>query len=71
VILLDTNHLSVLKYPENSRHPLLLQKMESSIDQDFAIPIVVVEEQLRGWLSVIPLREIVNGKLQPTLAWSV
>lgn len=53
MIILDTNHLSVLKYPEDMRHKALVNRMESSTDQDFAIPIVAVEEQLRGWLAVI------------------
>jgi tRNA(fMet)-specific endonuclease VapC len=53
VILLDTNHLTVLKYPEDARHEGLLAKLETSTDQHFAIPVIVVEEQLRGWLAVI------------------
>ena len=53
MILLDTNHLTVLKYSENEHHKSLVARMNSSADQDFAVPIVVVEEQLRGWLAVI------------------
>ena len=53
MILLDTNHLTVLKYSENKHHKSLVARMNSSADQDFAVPIVVVEEQLRGWLAVI------------------
>ena len=53
MILLDTNHLTVLKYPEDEHHSSLIARMDSSADQDFALPIVVVEEQLRGWLAVI------------------
>lgn len=53
MILLDSNHLTVLPYPEASGYSILVDRMRASADQRFAVPIVVVEEQLRGWLAVI------------------
>jgi|SRR5438094_7041043 len=53
MILLDTDHLSVLVDRRDLRHALLKERIEASVDQEFAIPIVVVEEQLRGWLARI------------------
>jgi tRNA(fMet)-specific endonuclease VapC len=53
VILLDSNHLVVLMYPESAQYGRLVNRMQSSEDQRFALPIVALEEQLRGWLAVI------------------
>jgi tRNA(fMet)-specific endonuclease VapC len=53
VILIDTNHLTVLRYPEGWGHGTLVERMRRSPDQRFAVPVVVLEEQLRGWLAVI------------------
>ena len=56
MILLDTDHLSVFTFPEHSLHAKLVQRMRGSLDQDFAIPVISVEEQLRGWLAEIASR---------------
>ena len=53
MILLDTDHLSVLVDRRDSRHMKLTERLKSSPDQLLAIPIVSVEEQLRGWLAQI------------------
>jgi tRNA(fMet)-specific endonuclease VapC len=53
MILLDTDHLTVLMYPESPQHGLLTARMAKSDDPDFATTIVNAEEQLRGWLAKI------------------
>jgi len=53
MILLDTDHLSVLVHRGDNRHGILNERMSDSLDQDFAIPVISVEEQLRGWLAQI------------------
>jgi tRNA(fMet)-specific endonuclease VapC len=53
MILLDTDHLTVLKYPENPQCARLQARMAASSDPIFAITIVNAEEQLRGWLAEI------------------
>jgi hypothetical protein len=53
VIILDTDHLTVLKYARDSRFMKLAQRMADSIDQDFATTAITLEEQLRGWLAEI------------------
>jgi tRNA(fMet)-specific endonuclease VapC len=50
MILLDTDHLTVLKYPESPQHALLTTRMQASADQAFATTAISVEEQVRGWL---------------------
>jgi tRNA(fMet)-specific endonuclease VapC len=53
VILLDTDHLTLLKYPQSSRCAALTSRMETSPDRDIATTIISVEEQWRGWFAVI------------------
>lgn len=50
---LDTDPLTLLKYPENPRYATLVARMEASADQEIGTTIVSVEEQWRGWLAVI------------------
>ena len=56
MILLDADHLSVLKYHESPLCQQLVRRMENSPDQDFATTIICVEEQMRGWLALIRRR---------------
>ena len=56
MIVLDSDHLSVLKYQESPLCLRLVRRMETSPDQDFATTIVCVEEQMRGWLALIHRR---------------
>lgn len=53
MILLDTDHMVVLKYAQGADYQKLSAKMAASIDQHFATTCVAVEEQLRGWLALI------------------
>lgn len=53
MIILDTDHLTVLKYARDDRFARLAQRMADSADQDFATTAITLEEQLRGWLAQI------------------
>jgi tRNA(fMet)-specific endonuclease VapC len=53
VIILDTDHVVVLKYSQGSEYATLTAKMAASPDQDFVTTVVTLEEQLRGWLALI------------------
>ena len=53
MILLDTDHLTLLSYPENPRCQTLKARMHASLDQDIGTTIISVEEQWRGWFAVI------------------
>jgi hypothetical protein len=53
VILLDTNHVTILRMPSNERRTRLVERMTLSHLQQFGIPIVAVEETMRGWMAVI------------------
>jgi tRNA(fMet)-specific endonuclease VapC len=52
MIVLDTDHLSVLKYDESPACQALRRRLKSS-GSSVTTTIVCVEEQLRGWLSYI------------------
>jgi len=53
MILLDTDHISALQADGGAARDHLLRKMDSSEDQDFAVTIISLEEQMRGWLAEI------------------
>lgn len=53
MIILDTDHLTVLKYARDVRFMKLAERMAESADQDFATTAITLEEQLRGWLAEI------------------
>lgn len=53
MILLDTDHVNVLKYPDHPRFANLTTRLNTSADQDVATTVITVEEQMRGWLAWI------------------
>jgi tRNA(fMet)-specific endonuclease VapC len=53
VILLDTDHINVLKYPDRPQFVTLTSQLNAAADQDIATTIITVEEQMRGWLAWI------------------
>ena len=53
MILLDTDHMVVLKYSQGSEYANLSAKVAASTDQHFVTTCVTLEEQLRGWLALI------------------
>ncbi|CAA9426453.1 MAG: hypothetical protein AVDCRST_MAG64-3214 [uncultured Phycisphaerae bacterium] len=53
MILLDTDHMTVIRYAESARHASLTSRMAAAADETFATTIVSAEEQMRGWLVMI------------------
>jgi tRNA(fMet)-specific endonuclease VapC len=53
MIFLDTDHVSILQVPDNDRRNRLLARIDAESEETFAITIVTVEEQMRGWLASI------------------
>jgi tRNA(fMet)-specific endonuclease VapC len=53
MILLDTDHLSILQHPESPLFERLTKAMQASPDQRFATTAISLEEQMRGWLAAI------------------
>jgi tRNA(fMet)-specific endonuclease VapC len=53
MILLDTDHFSVLRHKRHSSHQTLVRRLRGAFDNDIATTIVSVEEQMRGWMAAI------------------
>ena len=53
MIVLDTDHVNVLKYPDQPQFATLTNRLNASADQDVATTVITVEEQMRGWLALI------------------
>ena len=52
MILLDTDHLTVLQTPDSGRRARLVSRIALA-DDAIGTPVVCVEEQMRGWLASI------------------
>ena len=58
MILIDTDHVTFLKYPENERGRRLIERLERLPESEVAcVAIVTVEERMRGWLAAIAKEE--------------
>jgi tRNA(fMet)-specific endonuclease VapC len=53
MIVLDTDHLSVLRYPQSSRARPLLARLQAANDPEVATTIISAEEGIRGWMAAI------------------
>ncbi len=54
MIVLDTDHVTALKYPDNPRAKRLIDKLNAlPAAESISLSIVTVEEQMRGWLAAI------------------
>jgi tRNA(fMet)-specific endonuclease VapC len=52
MILLDTDHLSILVNRNATGHAALVSRLENSGDS-LGVPVICVEEQCKGWLAKI------------------
>ena len=53
MILLDTDHLSVLEIPRSERRARLVARLALQPNEVVGTTIVNVEEQMRGWIAAI------------------
>jgi tRNA(fMet)-specific endonuclease VapC len=53
MIILDTDHLTVLRFRSGERCTRLVARMEAAAGEAFGTTIVNVAEQMKGWLAVI------------------
>ena len=63
MILLDTNHVTLLRMPQSARRDYLVSRLAAAVDDQVCVPVVTVEEQMRGWLAAIakerkPIRQV-------------
>ena len=64
MILFDSDHLTVLINRNHSQHGVLRKNIDRSLDETFAIPIVAIEEQCRGWLAQIHRLRSIHRQVQ-------
>ncbi len=53
MIILDTDHMSVLRYSDHRCYQQLVSRLDGVVDQLICVSVVTVEEQLRGWLAAL------------------
>jgi tRNA(fMet)-specific endonuclease VapC len=53
MIVLDTDHISLLQHPDSPEGQSLIRRLAASNDQDIVTTVATVEEQMRGCLQVI------------------
>jgi tRNA(fMet)-specific endonuclease VapC len=53
MILLDTDHVTVLKYVASDRSVRLKNRLAAISPSDIGVTIVTVEESMRGWMAFI------------------
>src|SRR4051812_34914718 len=64
MILLDTDHFSVIVDARHARHQPLAKRLQES-GEPLGIPIVSVEEQLRAWLAQVRRVSDVHKQIFP------
>jgi hypothetical protein len=53
MILLDTDHLTVLRFRQGERCARLVARMDATFGETFGTTIVNVAEQMKGWLAAV------------------
>ncbi len=53
MILLDTDHVTVLRMPPSDRRTRLVARLALVTGEPIGIPVVVAEETMRGWLAAV------------------
>ncbi len=53
MIILDTDHISVLEHPDAPRAKALAKRLAESPDRTIVTTVITVEEQMRSWLDLL------------------
>lgn len=65
MILLDTDHLSILEMPISDRRLRLSGRLAQATGEVIGTTVVNVEEQMRGWLATIARERQVRRQIPP------
>lgn len=65
MILLDTDHVTILLCSGDSRHQRLTTALQRRWDEGVGTTIVTVEEQMRGWLAKIHRAKAPEAEIEP------
>jgi tRNA(fMet)-specific endonuclease VapC len=63
VIILDSDHLSILRYHNSERALKLIARLDQATEKPIATSIANVEEAMRGWLSAIAKERRIERQL--------
>jgi tRNA(fMet)-specific endonuclease VapC len=64
MILIDTDHLSVLTDRRAAGHPALVRRLGAATEPP-AIPVVAAEEQCKGWLARLGRTRDIHQQITP------
>ena len=66
MILLDTDHATLLKYPAGTLRDRLRERLDRlPHEETVAVTIVTVEEQMRGWLACLAKERTTQRQVAP------
>lgn len=65
MILLDTDHISVLQVPDSQRRVKLIERLDKAVGEVIGVSIISIEEQMRGWLATIAKERQVSRQVNP------
>ena len=65
MILLDTDHITILLRPDDSRHQRLKSALQRRWDEGVGTTVVSVEEQMKGWLAKIHRAKEPEAEIEP------
>jgi tRNA(fMet)-specific endonuclease VapC len=65
VIVLDTDHFTILQLGKGAVYDALSDHMDVSRDDDFSTTVITLEEHMRGWLAEIRRARQVVDEVHP------
>ena len=65
MILLETDHASILKYRDTERCRRLIARLATVVDEVIGTTIITVEEQMRGWLAAVAKEKQARRQVGP------
>lgn len=64
MILLDTDHMSILEWGDDARSSVIRMRMSTAGDSQIGTTIVSYEEQMRGWMAVLSRARSIDAQVQ-------
>lgn len=65
MIILDTDHLTILQQPSSAALARLQGRMDARAAEGLAATIISVEEQIKGWFALIGRAKSAAGQVAP------
>jgi tRNA(fMet)-specific endonuclease VapC len=63
MLVLDTDHISLLQWPESASGRLLIERLETVESTSVCVTIVSFEEQMRGWMASLAKTRDLKGQI--------